>query len=299
MLSRPPLFTLLLAAVTMASAIAKHASEQSSTPAHDKPKPGEKRSFEIGELQGKKIAMVFCWIPPGKAKLGAPPTQKERPLNDEHDFETEGFWLGKYPATQEQWEAVMKSNPSSFNGENGNNAKGLDTAQFPVEMVSWDDSQKFMDKLNGRGGVAAVFGRPGKFALPHEDQWEYACRGGMGNKSPYYWGDELNGTQANCNGKRPYGTTKEGTFLGRTTKVGSYETKAPHPWGLCDMAGNVSEWCENLYVKEGPERLNRVVRGGSFAGSGFDCLAASRAPISPNNRWRGRGFRVAIVPSAE
>ena len=75
-----------------------------------------------------------------------------------------------------------------------------------MERVSWNDCQKFLEKVNKRIGVENVFGKAGQFKLPHEDQWEYACRGGKGNKQPFYFGNELNGTQANCNGKSPYGT---------------------------------------------------------------------------------------------
>ena len=75
---------------------------------------------------------------------------------------TKPFYLGKYLVTQEQWEAVMGSNPSHFKGPKN-----------PVETVSWDDCQQFFDKLNAKSGP----GR-GKFQLPTEAQWEYACRAG-------------------------------------------------------------------------------------------------------------------------
>ena len=132
-----------------------------------------------------------------------------------------------------------------------------DTNRFPVEMVSWDDCQEFLKKLDEK--KIAARGK-GKFCLPHENEWELAARGGKGNKQPFYFGDELNGKQENCDGNDPYGTATKGPHLERTTAVGSYEVAAPHPWGLCDMSGNVWQLCENKYDNE---NNLVVVRGGS------------------------------------
>jgi formylglycine-generating enzyme required for sulfatase activity len=95
--------------------------------------------------------------------------------------------------------------------------------------------------LNVLGDREAVFGHVDELVLPHEDAWEFACRGGLGNESAYYWGNKLNGTQANCDGNHPYGTTTTGAYLEGPTAVGEYAEKFPHPWGLCDMHGNVWE----------------------------------------------------------
>ena len=106
---------------------------------------------------------------------------------------TKPFYLGKYEVTQEQWEAVMGSNPSHFKGPKN-----------PVEKVSWDDCQQFLVKLNAKSG-----GQGGKFVLPTEAQWEYACRAGSTGKfcfgddekqlGEYAWyGDELRRQDASC-----------------------------------------------------------------------------------------------------
>jgi formylglycine-generating enzyme required for sulfatase activity len=268
------------------------------------PKPGEVRKFEIA----RDVFMEFCWIPPGEAQLGSPKEEQdnvtERFYNDDEaeskrgKFKTRGFWLGKYTVTQAEWKAVMGNNPSIFDGTNNNEAKGLDTSRFPVEAVSWDDSKKFLEKVNERGGVAKVFGTDGKFMLPHEDQWEYACRGGKGNKQAFYWGNELNGTQANCNGDYTYGTTTKGQYLGRTCAVdftngGKYEK---HPWGLCHMSGNVWQWCENKYKNGGSYR---VARGGCWFHFPRECRSANRDGFSDYARFGVLGFRVALVPSGQ
>ncbi len=268
-------------------------------------KPGEKREFTIAP----GVKMVFCWIPSGTEQLGSPQTEQDyltktfldgkRPdwLDTENEtargrYPSKGFWLGKYEVTQGEWTAVMKvENPSHFNGTKDNKAKGMVTTRFPVENVSWDDCQGFLKELNERGGAAVVFGGAGRFALPHEDEWEYAYRGGKGNGRPFYWGDTLNGAEANCDGNLPYGGAAKGSYLERTAEVGSYETKAPHLWGLCDMAGNVYEWCENKYPKSNDRR---VLRGGSWYNNAMSCRAASRSLSTPVYRDVFGGFRVCF-----
>ncbi|HYH66584.1 MAG TPA: SUMF1/EgtB/PvdO family nonheme iron enzyme [Urbifossiella sp.] len=218
------------------------------------PRPGETRDVEIAA----GVKMTFCWVPAGESQLGSPKAELDaierqgaKGLSGDGEkrgrFKTDGFWLGKYEVTQAEWTAVMGYNPSHFNGTNPNAAKGLDTSRFPLENVSWDTicrSGGFLDRASAHGGVAKAFGRPGRLALPHSNAWEYACRGGLGNARPFPFGHELNGTQANMNGSLPFGTTVKGPNLQRTVPVGLYEAKFPHPWGLCDMAGNVRELCD-------------------------------------------------------
>ncbi|MBY0457379.1 MAG: caspase family protein, partial [Gemmataceae bacterium] len=162
--------------------------------ARDEPKVGEERSVEIAD----GVKMVFCYIPSGEAQLGSPKAERDLVLKAISEtkepewlaseaegtrgkYKSKGFWLGKFEVTQEEWTAVMGENPSYFDGKTDNKAKGLDTKRFPVEQVSWDDCQKFLEKVNGRGGVAKAFGKAGRFRLPHEDEWEYAYRAGKGN----------------------------------------------------------------------------------------------------------------------
>ncbi len=254
------------------------------------PKPGDTRDIEIAD----GVKMTFCWIPAGNATLGAPANEKDRDLNEgEREYTSKGFWMGKYTVTQAEWQAVMGNNPSAFDGKQDNTAKGLDTSRFPVEKVSWDmicGKGGFLEKFNALGGVEKVFGKAGTFALPHEDMWEYACRGGLGNDRPFYFGQVLDGTQANIDGNFPYGTATKGPYLGRPTPVGTYAAKFPHPWGLCDMHGNVWEWCENSYDKTN----SRVLRGGSWRNDAWYCRAASRYDCAPVYRISFIGFRVCL-----
>ncbi len=268
-------------------------------------KPGNTREYTIAA----GVKMVFCWIPPGTAQLGSPKAEQDyqtktlfegkRPtwLDGENEsargqFTSKGFWLGKYEVTQGEWVAVMNGpNPSDFNGLKENTSKGMVTIRFPVENVSWDDCQGFLKVLNERGGAAGVFGGAGRFVLPHEDEWEYACRGGKGNGRAFYWGDTLNGTEANSHGNFPYDGATKGPYLERTAEVGSYESKSPHPWGLCDMTGNVWEWCENKY-EQSEDR--RVLRGGSWINYAGFCRVAYRVNFTPDNRDNIHGFRVCF-----
>lgn len=259
----------------------------------DDPKPRDIVDVEIA----KGVKMKFCWIPEGKATLGSPVSEKFRVKDEkEHEFTTKGFWLGKYEVTQEQWQAVMGNNPSDFskNGDEKDRVRGLNTSKFPVETVSWNDCQAFIKKLNDKSkGVASVpRSFSGKYALPHEDQWEYACRGGKGNKQPFYFGGESNGRQANCAGTHPYGTSVPGPNLKRPTTVGSYETDHPHPWGLCDMHGNVWEWCDNIF-----EGQRRAWRGGGWSHRADESRSAIRVHAPPEERNDYLGFRLIRVSS--
>jgi formylglycine-generating enzyme required for sulfatase activity len=180
--------------------------------------------------------------------------------------------------TQAEWTAVTGANPSAFDGKRENEAKGLDTTCFPVEQVSWDDCQSFVKKLNESA-------RDVQFRLPSEDEWEYACRAGKGNKQQFHVGGDLDETQANIGNP----------CLGRTAAVGGYAKRAPHPWGLCDMHGNVWEWCANVYDAKGPDRVNR---GGSWGNEAKDCRSAYRNRNAPGTRSHYLGVRLVVVPSA-
>ena len=248
------------------------------------PNGGNEKVFEIAN----GVRMTFCWVPAGEVQLGSPKAEQEYHVKTYNDgkrpqwmdgeteaargtFKTMGFWLGKYEVQQSEWEGVMGDNPSQFKGAN-----------LPVETVSWSDCKKFIDKCGLKG-----------LKLPHEDEWEYACRGGKGNLRAFYWGDVLNGAEANCVGTSPYGTTTKGESKGKTMPVGSYKDQAVHPWGLCDMSGNVLEWCENLYTNAGSLR---IVRGGYWNGIAVYCRSAERHDFVPSSRFNFLGFRLALVP---
>lgn len=121
---------------------------------------------------------------------------------------------------------------------------------------------------------------------------------------PFHFGASLSSTEANFNGKYPYGGALEGPYLERTTAVGSYK---PNPFGLFDMHGNVWEWCADWFDKnyykqahrqdpQGPKNgSSRVLRGGSWDFYGLFCRSAFRVGHAPDDRNNFGGFRVACV----
>ena len=231
------------------------------------------REIAVDLDNGLKLEMVL--IPAGEFIMGTPASDldawsKYGNGKLQHRVQiTKPFHLGKYLVTQEQWEAVMGNNPSRFKGPKN-----------PVEQVSWADCQQFIDKLNQRQGKPA-----GKFQLPSEAQWEYACR--AGSLTRYYFGDDKEQLGE-------YGWYDKNS--GRQTHpVGG---KKPNAWGLYDMHGNVWEWCQDwLDEPTGAETGSaRVIRGGSWSSPDWDCRSEFRFG-GPGNGNNMLGFRVALVPA--
>ncbi len=237
---------------------------------------------------GATMEMIYC--PPGIFRMGSPQDEIGRYGNEEqcNVTLTKGFWLGKYPVTQQQWKSVMEYNPSDRQGDN-----------LPVEKVSWLECKKFADRV--RHPIPRFIA-----TLPSEAQWEYACR--AGTDTPYSFGNSLDGTLANCDGTHPSPDGPSGPFMDRTTEVGTYEANR---WGFCDMHGNVCEWCADSYYKEHcgqedatdprmppPDRSNQkaVIRGGSYRQPARQCRSASRSANLYRNKDKDVGFRLCLVP---
>ena len=283
------------ATVPPTGVIGKEPKPETPAIAGKEPKPGEEIDIEIA----KEVKMTFCWIPAGEFWMGAAEGEAVAYKDEfpQRKLTMSGFWLGKTEVTQEQYEAVLGKNPSRYKGK-----------KLPVETISWDDTQYFFKKLKDvkkpEDYEKCVFG------LPSEAQWEYACRGNAKAEkktTPFYFGTKLNGTEANCDGKSPYGTTTKGDDLAKTTFVGRYAKLEPHLWGLCDMHGNVREWCEDYYgsydkvfgtkdpvqiVKQNTD--SRVSRGGSWLSSANSCRSAFRCSASPGSSADNGGFRMAF-----
>ena len=189
-----------------------------------------------------------------------------------HTVTLNSFYIGKYPITQKEWEAIMGKNPSHFKGDN-----------LPVESVSWTDAQNFLTKLNKNTGQ--------KYRLPTEAEWEYAARGGNKSKGYKYSGSNYINEVA-----WHFGNSKL-----KTHSVGS---KNPNEIGIYDMSGNVCEWCSDWYDgnyyktspgnnPQGPSSgAYRVLRGGSWNSYDDLCRSAYRNRSNPDNRVSNVGFRV-------
>ncbi len=232
------------------------------------PESGKVETIEL--TKGIKLEMVL--IPAGKFLMGALESEKSYSPNEKiHEVTlTKSFYLGKYEVTHEQWEWVMKNNPSTEKGP-----------KLPVTDVSWEDTQTFLEKLNTITNKT--------FRLPSEAEWEYSCR--ANTKSSYHFGETL--TPANAN----YVDSKHGNPIA----VGSYK---PNDFGLYDMHGNVWEWCNDFLADypdgkridpKGPvEGEFRIIRGG-----GFDAVSRLRAAFrnfsSPTDQTKSIGFRLALT----
>lgn len=223
-----------------------------------------KKEFNLGS--GVRINMI--WVEPGSFLMGSPEDELERNEHREKQHRvtiTRGFWLAETEFTQSDWTKLMKDNPSQHKGDDR-----------PVEMVSWDDVMLLIEKLNKNGG---------KFRLPTEAEWEYACR--AGSSGPYA-GNRDNTTWHSGNSGRSSHPVK---------------TKLPNPWGFYDMNGNILEWCSDWFQEDyskdtldpkGPTSENyKVQRGGQFSGRIRHSRAADRQRIEPDKRFFFAGFRLA------
>lgn len=229
------------------------------------------------------VGMKFVWIPPGSFMMGSPKDERKRQDGEVlHKVSlTKGFYMGVYPVTQEEWQAVMGTNPSWFKGDDNN---------LPVENVSWLDCQEFISQLREKDKKA--------YRLPTEAEWEYACR--AGTNAPFHFGETISTDQANYNGEI-YGNGKMGINRRMTTPVGSFPANT---WGLHDMHGNVWQWCQDWDGKypqqdvadpQGPYMgQHRVQRGGSWQAFPQHCRSAFRNAHGPGVHTDIAGFRICF-----
>ncbi len=272
---------------------------------------GKDRFGVFAEIKVGEAIQRLRWIFPGTFQMGSP-TEEAGRLDWEwppHQVRlTEGFWLGETPCTQAFWQAVMGENPSGFQ-----------TPDRPVEQVSWEDCQEFFSRLDewlpGFGG-----------RLPTEAQWEYACRAGTEEAT---WAGDLKirgerdaplldaiawyGGNSGVDFDLPEGYDssdwKEKQYPHTQAGTRRVKAKAPNPWGLYDMLGNVFEWCSDAgdYESspsrgacedpEGQDGARRVIRGGSWNVHARYVRAACRFWYGPGYRYDYFGFRLSRGPS--
>jgi len=233
------------------------------------PSAGESRIFD---------GIEFVWIPAGTFTMGSPVDEVGRNSDEtQHQVKiSHGFWLGKYEVTQAQWTAVMGSNPSLFEG-----------ADKPVDSVSWEDARYFITALNvGKATIG------GPYRLPSESEWEYAYRARTTTR--FYWGEDP--ADSDIVDYAWYNFTSSG----HPHDAGG---KLPNAWGLCDIAGNVHEWCQDSYDTypagpvtdpQGPNVGDfRMLRGGSWSNGATLARAACRRSESQDTAGQTYGFRLA------
>lgn len=224
-------------------------------------------------------------IPSDSFVMGSPATEAGRD-NDEGEqrrVNVPSFFMSNFVVTQEQYQAVMGTNPSNFKG-----------AKHPVEQVSWNDAMSFCQKLSQKTGKT--------YRLPSEAEWEYACR--AGTTTPFYFGETITPDLVNYDGNYPYGSApKNGLYRQQTTEVGSFP---PNAFGLYDMHGNVWEWCSDRWhdnyqnaPTDGSSWASgtddrRVPRGGSWRHDAVNCRSANRNWVLADYSNYPVGFRVAL-----
>jgi formylglycine-generating enzyme required for sulfatase activity len=233
--------------------------------------PGQ---FDMGNKEGFFLEKIGKSIFDGiKDTVGS--KKSNRKTENLHNVKiSKGFYIQIAEVTQKMWKTVMGNNPAKFSryGEN-----------FPVEQVSWNDTQNFIKKLNKIEG--------GKhYRLPTESEWEYACRAGKKPKSIF--------------GKRKYikYVWYKLNSKNRTHRVG---TRRSNKWKLYDMQGNVMEWVQDWmgdYPKndvtdpKGPKNgSTKVLRGGSFRHGSKYCLCSSRDALGKSSKFDYIGFRIIWV----
>ncbi len=231
---------------------------------------------DTGIFTSPFTGMKFVLIPAGEFDMGSPFEEKGRSDSESpvHKVKIQNsFYLGRSAVTQKQWNKIMDSNISHFKGEDR-----------PVEMVSWEDVQKFITKLNETEGTD-------KYRLPSEAEWEYACR--AGTKTKYFFGND----ESKLNEHVWYA----GNSGSKTHVVGQ---KKPNPWGLYDMNGNVWEWVQDEWhdnyngapfdgtTWEEESSLDRVSRGGSWYCNPEFCRSAGRFRRKLGSHFGNLGFRL-------
>jgi len=246
------------------------------------------------EVEGEALPLEMVLVPGGTFMMGSPDDEAERRTNEgpQHEVRVPSFFMGRYPITQAQWRFVanlpqvereLNPDPSCFKGDNR-----------PVEKVSWYDAVEFCQRLE------VYTKRP--YRLPSEAEWEYACR--AGTDTPFSFGETITVELANYRGTSTYNDGPKGEHREETTPVDHFEVA--NAFGLCDMHGNVYEWCADDYhgtykgaPNDGSAWLSsdkrKMIRGGSWNVNPRYCRSAYRSYGPPVNADTYLGFRVVCV----
>jgi len=230
---------------------------------------------------GNGISLDMVVIPSGSFQMGSPHNTGNADEHPQHFVTIKSFMMGKFLITQGQWKAVMgKLPPCRFKGED-----------LPVERVSWEDAQKFCQRLSTQTGR--------KFRLPSESQWEYACR--AGTTTPFSYGEMLTSDIANFNGEHIFSREPRGIYRHVTTEGTAFP---PNAFGLYDMHGNLWEWCADNWLGDysssprdesayqNHNNVYRVARGGSWHEPANLCRSAARVRVLQSEADEFIGFRV-------
>ncbi|MDY7048318.1 MAG: formylglycine-generating enzyme family protein [Microcystis panniformis WG22] len=263
----------------------------------------EKRQAEgIVEKLAEGVELELMEIPGGTFMMGTEDEEIERLVKKfgrdgfrrekpPHRVTVSSFYMGRYPITQAQWQAIaatakididLKTNPSNFKGD-----------ELPVERVNWYQATEFCQRLSRE--------TKREYRLPSEAEWEYACR--AGTTTAFHFGETITADLANYRATETYADEPTGEYRQQTTPVGQFP---PNAFGLYDMHGNVWEWCADTWhpnydgaptdgsawIENGADNRSPL-RGGSW----YDLPSFCRSAYRSNRRRRvlilsNDGFRV-------
>jgi formylglycine-generating enzyme required for sulfatase activity len=249
---------------------------------------------------GDQVSMDFAWVPPGVFLMGSPEDEEGRAIRDDerprcclveegprHEVMlTRGFWMGTTPVTQLQYTRVVGHNPSWDSNKSADVEP--ENRDKPVQEVEWYDAVRLLRRLSRR--FAGV-----RFRLPTEAEWEYACRAGTTTR---FWSGDTEADLARVGWYYP--NTQDA--YPKMRPVGKMPANG---FGLCDMHGNVWEWCadrfDESYYARSPktdprckrgEPGRRVVRGGDAWDDAAECRSAARDDHAEDCSHNDIGFRV-------
>ena len=265
-------------------------------------KKESKQSQYFSQDLGNDITLEMVAIPGGTFTMGTEDEEIERLVKKfdwqyfsrekpQHQVTLPSFYMGKYPITQAQWQAIaatakididLETNPSNFTGN-----------ELPVERVTWYQATEFCKRLSRETKQ--------EYRLPSEAEWEYACR--AGTTTPFYFGETITGKLANYDASNTYADEPKGEYRKETTPVGQFP---PNAFGLYDMHGNVWEWCADtwhdnydgaprdgsVWTKNGNDNRSPL-RGGSWDFYAGSCRSAFRSNYNRRDDSNvSLGFRV-------
>lgn len=228
-----------------------------------------------------------------------------------NDTSISDFYIGKYEVTQKEWNAVMESNPSQFQGDN-----------LPVEMVSWYDCVDYCNKRSEKEGLQPYYNidkskqdpenkskndtikwivtinkNANGYRLPTEAEWEYAADGGQKSKNYTYSGsNDVNKVAwywKNTGDKKLSGAWSWPEIQANKNQTQSVGKKKHNELALYDMSGNVREWCSDWYIdNNGKNTSMRVWKGGGWIGDESCCVPSFRGQLDANGVGPDQGFRI-------
>jgi formylglycine-generating enzyme required for sulfatase activity len=223
-------------------------------------------------------------VPGGSLRMGTLRGQGYADEQPQHFVQVAGFWMGKFPVTEGQWQAVMGRHRGRFSAADG-----------PVDTISWDDALKFCERLSQKTGQ--------RYGLPSEAQWEYACR--AGSQMAFSFGPVLTSDLANYNGEFAFQNGPRGVYRHKTAPAGEF---LPNAFGLLEMHGTLWEWCADAWHDDysgapadgsawqgGPRTEFRAARGGCWHDIPEVCRSAARLRVKASEGDEFMGLRVVML----